>query len=336
MNHDKKKKIIQSPFEAPWWFRNAHFQTLYSTLSWGRPSSLKIKREILDLPDGDITAVDWVQNIELNESTPLLIILHGLEGSSESSYVKMLMEEAFKKKWQCCVLHFRDCGNCENKHPRRYHAGDTEDIKYFIEYLKSKKNSINSKAPLLAAGYSLGGNVLLKYLGENRSKAPLRAAVAVSTPLNLHISSDTLKSFKSCIYQRYLVNKLKKSVYKKFGKSTTYFNLNKLRKAKTFYEFDDLITSRLHGFNNANDYYSKCSSTNYLRYIDCPTLIINALDDPFMRPEGIPAINKLSDNIILEVSKNGGHVGFIEGGTLRKPRFYLPKRIISFMESLIS
>ena len=336
MNYNKKKQIIESPFEAPWWFRNAHFQTLYSTFSWGNTSSFKIKREILNLPDGDITAVDWIQNIKLTENTPILIILHGLEGSSESSYVKMLMEEAFKKKWQCCVLHFRDCGNCENKFPRRYHAGDTEDIRYFIECLKSKKSSINNKAPLLAAGYSLGGNVLLKYLGENQTKAQLTAAVAVCTPLNLHISSETLKSFKSCIYQKYLINKLKKSIYKKFDKSTTYFNFNKLKSVKTFYEFDDLITSQLHGFKNADDYYSKCSSTNYLPYIDCPTLIINSLDDPFMKPQGIPAMNKLSENITLEISKKGGHVGFIEGGSLRKPRFYLPKRIIGFMESLIS
>ncbi|MAD91253.1 MAG: hydrolase [Gammaproteobacteria bacterium] len=335
MNYKSENQIIKSPYKAPWWFQNAHLQTLYSILPWSKLSLPPIKREILNLPDGDITAVDWLDNAaRTKDKAPILIILHGLEGSSESSYAQMLMKEAHKKEWRCCVLHFRDCGNCKNKLLRRYHAGDTDDIRYFIDSLKIKNELKKDDSPLFAVGYSLGGNVLLKYLGEYASKTPLDAAVSVCAPLNLHVSAESLSSFKSIIYETYLINKMKKSIIRKFEKNSIKFDWKRTMKAKTFAEFDDAITAPLNGYKDVQDYYNECSSINFLRDIRTATLIINALDDPFMKPHGLPNQNQLSKSITLEISENGGHIGFIDGGTPFKPTFYLPKRITNFLESI--
>ncbi|MDG2107508.1 MAG: hydrolase [Woeseiaceae bacterium] len=332
-----EEQIIQSTFRAPWWLRNPHLQTIYPNLPWSWPSRPRLRRETLKLPDGDITAVDWlIEADSLPNSSPLLIILHGLEGSSESAYVRMLMEAAFIKGWRSCVLLFRDCGDHRNRLPRRYHAGETNDLRYFLDLLYTKRSDFENAGPLLAAGYSLGGNVLLKYLGESQSETPLAAATAVCVPLNLHISAKKLNIDLSRIYQKYLLKRMKSSITRKFNRNTKIFDWDLAMSARTFAEFDEYITAPLHGFDGVNDYYDRCSSTHFLGDIERPTLIINSLDDPFMGPDVLPTADKLAKNVTLEIARKGGHVGFINGGTPFKPTFFLPRRITDFLESPVS
>jgi len=327
-----KSGIQPSAFRPAWWLKNRHAQTIYPSLPWATPARVALRSETLELPDGDATVVDWL--VEAPGSAvnlPLLVILHGLESSAEASYAQLLLATARDHGWNACVLHFRDCGDYRNRLPRRYHAGETNDIRYFLEKLVTE----GQLGPIAAAGYSLGGNVLLKYLGENGSTTPLLAAAAVSVPLDLAISASALNSGFSKVYQRYLLKRMKDSVALKFDQYTAAFDWHKSMATKTFAEFDDLVTAPLHGFDGKDDYYGSCSSVAFLDRIERPTLIVNSTDDPFMSPEMIPDENLLSDSVTLELSDSGGHVGFIEGGTPFKPTYYLPKRIIGFLEECI-
>lgn len=324
--------IIESNFVPARWLRNRQLQTIYPSFPWAWRGKPQLRRQVLTLPDGDVTVVDWhVHSDKLPETAPLLVILHGLEGSAESSYARMLMEAAFDRGWRSCVLHSRDCGDYRNLLPRRYHAGETNDLRYFLETLHKAPDAAWNSGPLLAVGYSLGGNVLLKYLGESRDETPLRAAVGVCVPLNLHTCAEALNKGFSKVYQRYLLRRMKASVKRKFNPHTAAFDWNEAMTARTFAEFDDSVTAPLHGFNGMQDYYDKCSSTRFLAGILRPTLIINALDDPFMTADVIPPEDQLSEHVTLEVSRHGGHVGFIDGGTPWKPSYYLPSRILDFL-----
>ena len=325
--------MIKSGFKAPWWLRNAHAQTMFPSLPWAWKSRPELRRETLELPDGDVTAVDWmIDSDSLPDAAPLLVILHGLEGSAESSYARMLMDAAYARGWRSCVLHFRDCGDYRNRLPRRYHAGETNDLRHFLTRLQAHREESGNPGPVLAVGYSLGGNVLLKYLGESESETPLAAATAVCVPLDLHICSEALNRGFAKTYQHYLLKRMKRSVAGKFDRHTAAFNWERAMGAKTFAEFDDAVTAPLHGFDGMQDYYDRCSSTHFLSRIERPTLVINARDDPFMSPDVVPASDKLSDDVTIEVSDGGGHVGFVSGGTPWRPTFYLPDRIIEFLE----
>ncbi len=322
-------RIVQSEFQPPRWLRNRHAQTIYPSMPWAFPHRPKVRRELLELPDGDVTAVDWVVGKDsLPLTAPLLVILHGLEGSANSSYARMLMHAATTRGWHCCVMHFRDCGDYTNRLPRRYHAGETNDVRFFLGELDAS----GEYGPLAAVGYSLGGNVLLKYLGEAADTTPLRAASAVCAPLSLHKCSEALNTGFSKIYQYYLIKRMKSAVRRKFDRHTAAFDWQRAMAAETFDEFDDAVTAPLHGFDGKQDYYDRCSSVNYLGSITQPTLIINSLDDPFMTSDVIPQAARLSDSVTIELCLHGGHVGFIDGGTPWNPSFYLPDRITGFLE----
>ena len=308
-------------------------QTVFPSLPLLRLPRPPLFREMLELPDGDVTAVDWLtERPSASESSPLLIVLHGLESSAKSTYARQLLHAAAGRGWRAAVLHFRDCGEYRNRLPRRYHAGETSDLRYFLHKLRTDGH----EGPLLAAGYSLGGNVLLKYLGESAADTPLLAAAAVSVPLNLHESAKALSAGVSKFYQHYLLRRMKRSVTRKFNPHTAAFDWEKAMRAATFAEFDDAVTAPLHGFAGKDDYYDRCSSVRFLKTIERPTLVINALDDPFMTPDIIPDESQVSDFVTLEVSERGGHVGFIDGGTPWRPRYYLPRRIVGFLEEELS
>jgi predicted alpha/beta-fold hydrolase len=234
--------------------------------------------------------------------------------------------------WRAAVLHFRDCGDYRNRLPRRYHAGETNDIRYFVDNLRIAGH----EGPMLAAGFSLGGSVLLKYLGENGVSTPLDAAAAICVPLDLHDSANALSTGFSKIYQHNLLKRMKKAIRRKFDPHTAAFDWQRTMNAKSFAEFDDAVTAPLHGFSGKDEYYDRCSSFAFLAAIRRPTLIINALDDPFMTPAAIPGEDQLSDDVQIEVSAKGGHVGFVSGGLPWRPEYYLPSRIIGFLESCIS
>jgi len=327
------KSITTSQFQPAWWLKNRHAQTLYPALPWAGAPKLALRRENLELPDGDITVVDWLEAVpEADSGVPILIILHGLEGSADSHYARMLLKAAADHNWRAAVLHFRDCGDYRNRLPRRYHAGETNDIRFFLESLRAAGH----EGPMLAAGYSLGGNVLLKYLGENGASTPLAAAAAVSVPLDLHDSARALSSGFSKIYQYHLVKRMKKAVRRKFDPHTAAFDWPLAMAARTFAQFDDAITAPLHGFSGKDEYYDRCSSIAFLSEIRRPTLIVNALDDPFTTPSSVPDPQQLSDSVEFELSRHGGHVGFVSGGMPWKPRYHLPGRIIEFLDQHVA
>lgn len=332
-NDPDKKRIRDSPFRPARWLRGRHLQTIYPALPWARAPRPPLTSEWLELPDGDVTVVDWLAANTRGDryERPMLVILHGLEGSAKSSYCRQLLHAAAERGWRAAVLHFRDCGDYRNRLPRRYHAGETDDFRFFLETLRSKGH----RGPIMAAGYSLGGNVLLKYLGESGAATPLCAAAAVSVPLNLHRSSEALSTGFSRIYQLLLLNRMKSSVARKFDPDTAAFDYQRAMAATTFAEFDDAVTAPLHGFSGKDDYYDRAGSGAYLGRIARPTLIINALDDPFLTPDIVPDDDAIADCVTLEISKTGGHVGFVDGGTPWQPHYYLPGRIISFMDSVM-
>lgn len=334
MNDTSPGTILASEFRAAGWLKNRHAQTIYASMPWIRAPRPQLTRQFLELPDGDVTAVDWVlPTSPVDEETPMLLILHGLEGSSESAYARMLLHAAAEKGWRAGVLHFRDCGEQRNRLPRRYHAGETADLTFL---LTSLENNTEYRGPIMAAGFSLGGNVLLKYLGERGARSPLKAAVAVSVPLDLRDSAHALNTGFSKSYQYYLLKRMKLSVAGKFNKDTAAFDWQRTMNANSFEEFDDAITAPLHGFTGADQYYDRCSARGFLAGIRLPTLIINSLDDPFMTPAAVPAATALPPEVQLELSSGGGHVGFIDGGLPWRPTFYLPARITSFLHSKIA
>lgn len=332
MNITTGKRIVQGDFHPSPWLKNRHLQTIWPALPWVRGPKPVLEREWLDLPDGDVVALEWLaENGSDLSDQPLLVILHGLEGSADSPYCRHLMWVAASRGWRAVVLHFRDCGDYRNRLPRRYHAGETNDLRYFLDVLRKRGHT----GPMLAAGYSLGGNVLLKYLGESGEDTPLAAAVAVCVPLSLHVSAATLDKGFSRVYQHYLLKRMKEAVTRKFNAETAAFDWHRTMAASNFAEFDDAATAPLHGFRNKDDYYDRCSAGNYLDQIETSTLILLALDDPFMAPEAIPPEAKIANCVTIEVNEKGGHVGFIAGGTPWRPRYYLPERIAKYFDSVI-
>jgi predicted alpha/beta-fold hydrolase len=329
VGYSESDRIVKSAFRPAGWLKNRHAQTIYPSLGIARSPAVTLHSEPLELPDGDIAVVDWLKQAPSEaKQAPILVILHGLEGSAESSYVRHMMQAAWEQNWNAAVLHFRDCGDYRNRLPRRYHAGETNDLRYFLGKLRTE----GQEGPIMAVGYSLGGNVLLKYLGEDSVTTPLHAAAAVSVPLNLHICADALNIGFSKLYQYHLLKRMKKAVRRKFNRHTAAFDWERTMRARTFADFDDAVTAPLHGFDGKQEYYDKCSSAGFLEQIERPTLIINALDDPFMLPGVIPSGESLSDYVTIEVSEKGGHVGFVQGGTPWRPTYYLPGRIIEFLE----
>jgi len=322
-------KIVASRFQEALWLRGRHPQTLFSSLPWPHGPRPSVVREVLELPDGDVTVVDRLADDgrERPPDAPLLIILHGLEGSGESKYARYMLEATARRGWHGAVLHSRDCGEHRNRLPRRYHAGETEDLRYFVQHCRSQ----GFAGPMVAVGYSLGGNALLKYLGEDGDQAELAAAVAVCVPLDLQRCADALETGFARIYQRHLLKRMKKAVRAKFEADTKAFDWQQAMAAKTFSEFDDAVTAPLHGYRGKDHYYQSCSSVHFLIDIERPTLIINARDDPFMLPDMLPEADALAAAVTLEISETGGHVGFVGGGWPWRPTHYLPQRALTFL-----
>lgn len=229
-------------------------------------------------------------------------------------------------------MHFRGCTGNDNKLPRSYHSGDSGDA---LEFIQSIKKEFPSR-PLYAVGYSLGANMLLKLLGELRENTLIEKAVAISPPMQLDACSDRMNQGFSRYYQHRLLSDLNRALEKKYDKHDMQKLLGIKRedvhKLKTFMEFDSAYTAPIHGFKSAQDYYTKSSSKQYLKFIKTPTLIIHAKDDPFMSQDVIPTEDELSSSIEFELTKKGGHVGFISG-TIFKPEYWLEKRIVSYFLS---
>ncbi len=320
-NYDKQA------FKPAWWLSNRHAQTIFSTFFRRRPN-LAVRRERLELPDGDFADCDWVGG----DRGPIVIVLHGLEGSIKSSYAAGVMAMIAARGWRGALLHFRGCSGEPNRLATGYHSGFTPDLDFLVDRLKTAEPD----TPLAAVGFSLGANVLLKWLGERGPTAPLAGAVAVSVPFEPAVAADTVEHGLSRMYNWYLLKRMRQSTARKFAGIEAPFVLPQLARLKTFRQFDDAITAPLNGFTDAADYYRLSASRPLLRRIDVPTLILQSLDDPVVGARSIPAENELSRAVTLEVSRQGGHVGFVGGARPWRPDYWLDRKIGGYLNERFS
>ena len=313
--------IVPADFTPAWWLSGPHAQTVWPAMI-RRTRPVPLTRERLELPDGDFVDIDWTGRFG-----PIVVILHGLQGSSRSPHVQGLLAAFCRRGWRGAVMHFRGCSGEPNRLPRTYHSGETGDIGYVVRELRAR----HPATPIAAVGYSLGGNVLLKWLAEHGPEAELAAAVAVSVPFLLSRAADRLECGFSRVYKRHFIADLQRTVLEKFRHRPGPLDIGAVRREWTFRGFDERVTAPLHGFRNAEHYYDTASCRQYLCGVVRPTLIVHALDDPFMTPDVVPRREELAPSIRLELSASGGHVGFVEGNAPWSARYWLEDRIPCFL-----
>jgi predicted alpha/beta-fold hydrolase len=316
----------KKPFKPAWWLRNNHLQTIFARFA-GRRRDIETRKEIFELPDGDFLDCRWVGG----QHGPIVLILHGLEGSVESHYAKGMLMAAAENGWRGVLVHFRSCGPDINRLARGYHSGDTADLQEFVSYLQTKEPN----TPIIGVGYSMGGNVLLKWMGESGQQNPLVAGIAVSVPFELQIAADSIgRGIGGRMYENYFLKPMKEKITRKMAiHSEELFRLDatKLESIRSVKEFDEYITAPMHGFKSAKDYYSQSSSRYFLEKIQVPTLIIHSKDDPFMTEALIPGHDEISPMVHMEVYDKGGHVGFVAGWNPLRPQYWLEQRIPEFI-----
>ncbi|RDV24861.1 hydrolase [Alteromonas aestuariivivens] len=319
-------KIIKSAFEAPRWARNRHVQTMWPRFVQRR-LPLTYQMERLALPDGDFVDLAWGPAPE--KMTGLVVMFHGLEGSIRSHYANDMMGRLSGAGWQVVLMHFRGCSGELNRLPRAYHSGETGDPAFVLETLHQRYPDV----PKVAVGFSLGGNMLLKLLGENPAQHWLQAAVSVSAPLKLAECAISIDQGFSRIYQAYLLKSMKCTLQQKMAiidyRPLLQLSANEVDGIVNFRQFDDCVTAPLHGFVDADDYYEKCSAFHFLSAIRCPTLVLHSIDDPFMNHLIIPEESALAPDVTIELSDTGGHVGFMQG-SIFSPETWLHARVKSF------
>ena len=323
---------MPSTFSPAWWLPGPHLQTLWGPFCRRAPR-LARQRERLWLADGDFLDLDWYGPHQAE--TPLVALFHGLTGSSDSHYILGLQARLAERGWASVAANWRGCSGEPNQLPRAYHSGASEDAAAVIAHLQACR----PLAPLCAAGFSLGGNVLLKYLGESAADCPLQAAVAVSVPFRLDHCADRIGEGFSRVYQSHFMRGLvayveaKRQRFRAQGQDAhlaTLERLGPLHDMRTFWDFDGRITAPLHGYRDAQDYYQRASSRFFLGRIKVPTLLIQAEDDPFVYPRSLPLADELAPATQFERLPQGGHVGFV-GGQPWAPRYYLEERIPAWL-----
>ncbi len=294
---------MASTYHAPGWLPNQHLQTILPALGLPVPK-LKYRRQHWDTPDGDIIALDWIDG---QKDQPLVVLFHGLEGNSRSHYALRIMSSAKRLGWNGVVVHFRGCGGCHNRKPRSYHGGDTAEIDWVLKRLNA-----HGFLGIHAVGVSLGGNTLLNWLAEHpmSSMNIIKSACSVSTPFDLAATGDALGRGFNRFYTKIFLKTLKPKALRMIQQFKLNLSAERIASASTLREFDDRFTAPLHGFENVDDYWSKCSSMPRLSRIQMPTLLINAVNDPFLPASCLPDREALPENILLEFPAQGGHVGF--------------------------
>ena len=294
----------------------------------GRPG-LRVPRQRRrwELPDGDFLDVD---EVAAGASAPRVIVLHGLESSSRAPAVVGLLQQAHQRGWGGVAVNFRGCSGEPNRLRRSYHAGDTGDLAWVIDRMQAQYPS----SPLVCAGLSLGGNVLLKYLGEQGDALPqaIQVAAAISAPFDLAASVDALGQEFSRVYQQRLVATLKQKTFEKLTRYPDLVDGNALRAVRTLGAFDDLVTAPVHGFTDASAYWAASSSAQFLPRIRRPTLLINAEDDPFLPSDALPRRSVAENPWLTAVfTSSGGHIGFLEGGFPGVPTAWAEARAATFL-----
>ena len=318
--------VIESSYKPPFYFKNGFFATVYSGLL--RHVSLEQTRERLTLSDGDFLDLDW--SFAKAPSNKLIILLHGLEGHGQRPYITGTAKLFNQNGYDALAMNFRGCSGEENLNYYSYHSGATEDLKEVIDFALRR----DQYDTVVLYGISLGGNLVLKYLGERREiPDPIQAGVAISTPCHLYGSCKELHKPKNKLFHDRFLKDLVERLKQKQRSYPEELSSEALGSIKTLKGFDDVYTSKAHGFENALDYYQKCSSLQFLNDIKIPTLVINALNDSFLSPECYPVKEaKNNPNLYLEMPKFGGHVGFVD----KKNVYYNEYRGLEFVQGQLN
>lgn len=325
------KQPREHTYRPAWWVPGAHAQTLWGKFARRSPA-LATRMERWPTPDDDF--ID-VLRLEASPGRPRLFLLHGLEGTVRSHYVGGLFHMARVRGWAADMLLFRTCGDEPNRAPRFYHSGDTADLELAVGRVLEEA----PRAPIVLCGVSLGGNVLLKWLGERGDTLPqrIRAAAAVSAPFDLERGSRFISHGFSRVYERHFLVTLRRKASAKLERFPSLFDPAAMRGARTLYEFDDVVTAPVHGFRDAHDYYFRSSSLRYLDNIRIPTLLLSARDDPFLPKAVLDQVGEIARRnhaLTAEFHEHGGHVGFV-CGTPWRPRYYAEQRLGSFLDDAL-
>ena len=312
-------------YAAPRWLPGGHLQTIYPAI-WMRKPQVTYRRERWDTPDGDFIDVDFVDG---QPGQPLLVLFHGLEGSSDSHYARALMAHVAACGWSGAVPHFRGCSGEANRAPRFYHSGDAQEIDWILRRLAEPSRSPRGR--LYAVGVSLGGNALLRWLGESQHEADfVDAACAISAPLDLAGGGAALSRGLNLIYTRVFLQTLKPKCLHKLTQFPGLFDRETMLRARNLREFDNVVTAPLHGYRDTDDYWDRASARHVLPDITVPALVLNAKNDPFLPAQHLP--QAASRFVTLDYPQYGGHVGFAIGGLPGRLN-WLPERILHFLEA---
>jgi uncharacterized protein len=315
--------ISPSSYRAPLMFSNPHVQTVFPSL-FRRVSGVHYQRHRIDTPDGDFLDLDK----SVVGSRRLAIILHGLEGDSSRAYVLGMVKAVNKRGWDALAVNFRGCSGVCNKQVRFYHSGDTQDLETVISHVTANQKY----SELALIGFSLGGNVILKYVGERgtQTNSLITKAVAFSVPCDLESSSNHLAGSANGIYLKRFLRLLRKKIRMKMAILPEQINDHDYKTVKTFKQFDDRYTAPMFGFSGAEDYWRKASCKPFLASISIPTLLVNAADDPFLTDLCYPTEEaKNNPRFFLEIPKFGGHVGFLAFNSARE--YWSESRTVSFL-----
>lgn len=324
-----------SPFRPAWWAPSAHLQTLAGKILRPRQPAIPLATESLDTPDGDLLRLELGPEppggAGPGGGAPVVLVLHGLEGSARRPYALLAYRALHARGMRPVGLHFRSCGGVQNRRARFYHSGETGDLRQVLGWLAERFPA----RPLGAIGFSLGGNVLLKHLGEAGEESPLAGAATISVPFDLAAGARRLESGPmGRFYTTYFLRSLLRKVEDKAALLEEELELERIRAARTLREFDDAATAPLHGFRDAAHYYEDSSSARFLERIRRPTLLLQSRDDPFLPEEAIPE-EAMRENAFLEpvLTSRGGHVGFVEGSVPWKARFWAEEEAARFLEA---
>ena len=322
-----------APFVPAWFAPGPHLQTLWGKLV-RRPARVATRVERWPTPDGDELEL---HRLDARSGAPRLLLLHGLEGTIRSHYLQGMLAEARRRGWAADVLIFRGCNGEVPRARRMYHSGETTDLDLVVRRLARE----HPGEPLVLAGFSLGGNVLLKWLGEHARDIPaeVAGAAAVSVPFDLERGSRRIERGFSRVYSRHFLRTLRLKAMAKLAQDPGVFDASRLAAAETIFDFDDAVTAPLHGFSGAVDYYTRSSSLGFLSRIRTPTLLLSARDDPFLPREVLDDVAMLvsdSDFIIADFPSHGGHVGFVGGRAPWRPDYYAERRVASFLGALMT
>ncbi|MDB4879345.1 MAG: hypothetical protein JWL60_791 [Gemmatimonadetes bacterium] len=321
------------PFIPAWWLPGAHLQTLWGKLARRLPE-VRTRAERWATPDGDELEIHRVDGaIE----APRLLLLHGLEGTIRSHYLRGTLARARERGWSADVLLFRSCNGEVPRARRMYHSGETTDLDLVVRRLVRE----HPGQPLVLAGFSLGGNVLLKWLGEQGDDVPaeVHGAAAVSVPFDLAAGSRHIERGFARVYTRSFMQSLRRKAMARLSRDPDLFDPAALARARTLHDFDDAVTAPVHGFASATDYYTRSSSIHFLARIRRPTLLLSATDDPFLPRSVLRDVVELARSnpaIHMETHDHGGHVGFVGGRLPWHPDHYAERRLLEFLASHLS